>query len=258
MAEPVTDFYDGLSPEYRDNMGWDWETAVRKEGASLDRFLASEVGRPGPYSLLDCSCGIGTQAIGLALQGHRVHATDLSPVSIDCAWREATNLGVAMTFGVADFRNLSAAVSDIFDVVITCDNSIAHCLNDDDLAAALASMKTRLKPGGLLLVSVRDYDALVVDKPRFNNQHVHDRPDGRRVVFQVWDWAGDGRRYRIHQFLIKETGGHYELKHFETELRALRRDEVMAAVRGAGYAEVHWHVPEASGYYQPIVTARNQ
>jgi len=258
MADPVTAFYDRLSPEYRDNMGWDWEAAVRGEGASLDRFLANEVGRRGPYSVLDCSCGIGTQAIGLALQGHQVHATDLSPVSIDCARREATDHGVAMTFGVADFRNLSAAVSDIFDVVISCDNSIAHCLDDDDLAAALASMKTRLKPGGLLLLSIRDYDALVVDKPRFNNEHVHDRPDGRRVVFQLWDWASDGRQYRNTQFLIKENDGGYELKHFETELRALQRDEVMTAVQNAGYEEATWHVPEASGYYQPIVTARNQ
>ena len=192
MAKPVTEFYDRLSPEYRDNMGWDWEAGCTREGASLDRFLAKQVGRQGPYSVLDCSCGIGTQAIGLALQGHRVHATDLSTVSIDCARREAANLGVAMTFGVADFRELSAAVSDTFDVVLTCDNSIAHCLKDEDLDAALTSMKTRLNPGGLLLISLRDYDALVVDKPRFNNEHVQDRPDGRRVVFQLWDWASDG------------------------------------------------------------------
>ena len=257
MTNPVTEFYDGLSPEYRDNMGWDWEATVRKEGALLNRFLASVMGREGPYALLDCSCGIGTQAIGLALQGHQVHATDLSPVSVDCAQREANNLGVSMTFGVADFCELGATICDTFDVVITCDNSIAHCLNDDDLAEALASMKTRLKPGGLLLLSVRDYDALVVDQPRFNNEHVQDRPDGRRVVFQLWDWASDGRRYRMNQFLIKETDGRYDFKHFETELRALQRDEVIAAVQGVGFEEVSWHHPEASGYYQPIVTARN-
>ncbi len=258
MAKPVTEFYDGLSPEYRDNMGWDWEAGVREEGAALDRFLAKQVGRQGPYSVLDCSCGIGTQAIGLALQGHQVHATDLSPVSVDCARRESTGFGVAMTFGVADFRELSDTISDTFDVVISCDNSFAHCLHDVDLAAALASIKTRLKPGGLLLLSIRDYDALVADKPQFNNEHVQDRSDGRRIVFQMWDWASDGRRYRVHQFLIKENDGRYELKHFETELRALRRDEVMAAVRDAGYEEVCWHIPEASGYYQPIVTARNR
>ena len=257
MTKSVTEFYDRLSFDYRHNMGYDWEAEMRWDGASLDRFLAKQLGGRGPYSVLDCSCGIGTQAIGLALQGHQVYATDLSPVSIDCARRESTALGVEITFGVADFRRLSETISDTFDVVLSCDNSFAHCLEDDDLAAALASIKTRLKPGGLLLLSIRDYDALVVDKPRFNSEHVQDRPDGRRIVFQVWDWASDGCSYRNRQFLIKETDGHYEIKHFETELRALLRDEVMTAVRGAGYEDARWHVPEASGYYQPIVTARN-
>ena len=258
MSKSITDFYDRLSLLYHHNMGWDWDSAVREEGALLDRFLADGIGRPSPYSVLDCSCGIGTQAIGLALQGHQVHATDLSEVSVDCARQEAAELGVDMTFGVADYRNLDAAVADTFDIVLSCDNSIAHCLSDNDLSAALISMKTRLNPGGLLLLSVRDYDALIVDRPRFNNEHVQDRPDGRRVVFQVWDWDSDGRRYGIHQFLILENDGSYELKHFETKLRALRRDEVMAAIRDAGYEKVRWHAPEVSGYYQPIVTARNQ
>ena len=258
MSKPVTDFYDRLSPEYRHNMGWDWEAVMREEGATLDRFLESQVGRPGPYALLDCSCGIGTQAIGLALQGHQVHATDLSTVSVDCARQEAAHLDVDMTFGVADYRELGAVVSATFDVVLSCDNSIAHCLGDDDLAAALASMKSRLKPGGLLLISLRDYDALAADKPRFNNEHVQDRPDGRRVVFQLWDWAGNCRQYHNTQFLIRANDGGYELKHFETELRALLRDEIMAAVQEAGFDDARWHSPKTSGYYQPIVTARKQ
>ena len=32
MAKPVTEFYDSLSPEYRYNMGWDWEAVMREEG----------------------------------------------------------------------------------------------------------------------------------------------------------------------------------------------------------------------------------
>lgn len=258
MSKSVTEFYDRLSLLYRHNMGWDWDAAVREEGAQLSRFLAEQAGHSGPVSVLDCSCGIGTQAIGLALQGHRVHATDLSEVSIDCARREATELGVNITFGVADYRDLGAVVADTFDVVISCDNSIAHCLGDADLAAALASMKSRLKPGGTLLLSLRDYDALVADRPRFNNEHVQDRPDGRRIVFQLWDWAEDGHHYRVHQFLIKGVERSYEINHFETNLRALLRAEIIAAVREAGYREIRWHVPAESGYYQPIVTARNQ
>ena len=258
MATPITDFYDRLSPEYRHNMGWDWEAVMRTEGKTLNRFLEQQVGRPGPYALIDCSCGIGTQAIGLALQGHQVHATDLSTVSIDCARKEATELGVAMTFGVADYRKLEETVSNTFDVVLTCDNSIAHCLQDEDLDTALNSMKARLNPGGLLLISLRDYDALMVDKPRFNNEHVQDRPDGRRIVFQLWDWAGNGREYHNTQFLIKAINGGYQLKLFETDLRALLKKEILAAVQNAGFEDVCWHMPEESGYYQPIVTARNQ
>ena len=198
----MTDFYDRLSPVFHHNMGYDWEAGMRWEGEWLDHFLAEQLGGPGPWSVLDCSCGIGTQAIGLALHGHQVHATDLSPVSVDCAQRESTEFGVTITFGVADFRNLSETISATFEVVISCDNSFAHCLHDDDLSAALASIKERLKPGGLLLLSIRDYDALIADKPTFNSQHVEDKPDGRRIVFQVWDWANDGCSYRLNQFLI--------------------------------------------------------
>ena len=258
MIDPVVDFYDRISLEHHHNMGFDWEASVREEGDALDRFLTDQMRLPGPYSVLDCTCGIGTQAIGLALHGHRVHAADLSPVSIDCARKEAADFGVSMNFTVADFRALGATISDSFDAVISCDNAIAHCLEDDDLTAALASMKTRLKPGGLLLLSLRDYDALIADKPRFTSQHVQDRPDGRRIVFQLRDWSSDGRRYRAHQFLIKQIDDGYELKHFETEHRALLRNEIMVAVLSAGYEDAHWHGPEASGYYQPIVTARNR
>lgn len=257
MSTLVTDYYDRLSLLYHHNMGWDWDAAVREEGAQLSRFLAEGMKSPAPYAVLDCSCGIGTQAIGLALQGHAVHATDLSSVSIECAKEEARKLGVDMTFGVADFRRLEESVEDKFDIVLSCDNSISHCLTDADLSAALSSIKSRLNPGGLLLLSVRNYDSLVADQPRFNNEHVQDREDGRRIVFQLWDWDDDGRRYKVNQFLIRQHDGNFEVNHFETRLRALLRDELLTAIRNAGYEKVRWHVPEESGYYQPIVTARN-
>ncbi len=255
MAEPVTEYYDNLSPEYRDNMGWNWEKTMREEGSTLSRFLESQIARPGPWDLLDCSCGIGTQAIGLALQGHRVHATDLSPISIENAQQEASRLGVTMTSSVADYRKLEDSVVDMYDVVLTCDNSIAHCLTDEDLGAALSSMRARLNPGGVLIVSLRDYAELVSEKPRFNNEHVQDKEDGRRIVFQLWDWASSGDRYHNHQYLIREFEGSHEVKHFATELRALLKDEIMTAVSAAGFSETRWHTPEQTGYYQPIVTA---
>lgn len=256
MSDPATDFYDALGPLYHDNMGWDWDAVMRNEGTLLGEFIGQRLSSGGPYAVLDCACGIGTQAIGLALQGHRVHGTDLSPVSVGCAQSEATRLGVDMTFNVADYRNLGETVASLFDVVMACDNSIAHCLGDVDLVAAAASMKSRLRPEGLLVLSIRDYDALVEDRPQFNNEHVQDRKDGRRVVFQVWDWEDDAGSYLMHQFLIRETDAGFETNHFQTKLRALRRHELIAALEDAECNDIRWHPPNETGYYQPIVTAR--
>ena len=39
------------------------EASVRRQGEILDRLIAGRMGPP-PHTVLDCACGIGTQAIG--------------------------------------------------------------------------------------------------------------------------------------------------------------------------------------------------
>jgi tRNA/tmRNA/rRNA uracil-C5-methylase (TrmA/RlmC/RlmD family) len=46
---------------------------LRRQGAALDALTGRE-----RAAVLDCACGIGTQALGLALRGHRVVGTDVS------------------------------------------------------------------------------------------------------------------------------------------------------------------------------------
>ncbi|MEU2630611.1 class I SAM-dependent methyltransferase, partial [Kitasatospora sp. NPDC007106] len=68
--DPVAGFYDGLAAGYH-LIYADWEAGIRRQGAALDALLTDRLGS-GPADVLDCACGIGTQAIGLALRGHRV------------------------------------------------------------------------------------------------------------------------------------------------------------------------------------------
>ena len=69
----------------------DWEASVRRQGQTLDRFIKTQF-NPTPMSLLDCSCGIGTQAIGLALHGYKILATDLVPSAVDRVTTEAKRI----------------------------------------------------------------------------------------------------------------------------------------------------------------------
>lgn len=254
MEESVRAFYDQIADHYH-LLFADWRASVERQAMVLDQLIRNEIG-PGPHAILDCACGIGTQAIGLAWLGHRVHATDLSSAAIARAKREAEAAGVAVSFGVADMRELEAEVSGTFDVVLACDNALPHLLRDADLRMAIANMAGKLRPDGLLLTSIRDYDRLIAHQPRSEQPRVFDDPDGRRITFQIWDWAADGRSYVLHLFILQQLGTEWHTTCASTEYRALQRAELDAALLAAGLERLRWHEPDDSGYYQPIVTAR--
>jgi glycine/sarcosine N-methyltransferase len=254
MADSVLDFYDQLAEDYHLIFA-DWRSSIARQGEVLDRLLGAALG-PGPHSLLDASCGIGTQALGLASLGHRVHATDLSPASVQRAANEASALGVPLTTGVADLRTLDTQVPGTFDAVLSCDNALPHLITDEDLHAATRAVLAKLRPGGVFLATLRDYDKLLEERPQATEPQVIDSPQGRRIVFQVWDWAEDGRTYSLSLFIVRQRGEQWETTQQRTVYRALRRTELDEALWAAGFTHIHWHTPEQSGFYQPVVIAR--
>ncbi|MEA2585579.1 MAG: hypothetical protein QOF33_3664 [Thermomicrobiales bacterium] len=256
MTSEPSNFYDGLADDYH-LIFPDWDRAVMWQSEVLDRLIGNELGT-GRHSILDCACGIGTQAIGLALRGHRVHATDLSSRSVERARHEAHRLGASLTFGVADLRGLATQVEDTFDVVLACDNALPHLLNDDDLDRAAAGMASRLRQGGLLLATIRDYDRILAKPPTGEGPRVFDGATGRRIVFQIWDWAPDGRGYDLHLFLLRREGEGWNTSEHIARYRALRREDLGGALELAGLSDIRWLMPEESGYYQPIVMARKR
>ena len=65
MADVVRDFYDQLAGNYH-LMFEDWEASVARQAAALAPLLERECGPAVSVRVLDCACGIGTQALGLA------------------------------------------------------------------------------------------------------------------------------------------------------------------------------------------------
>jgi glycine/sarcosine N-methyltransferase len=254
VDESVQSFYDNLAASYH-LVYADWPGSVRRQGVALDRILRAELGDQS-WSVLDASCGIGTQTIGLALKGHTVHGTDLSPVSIERARQEARAWGVTVTYGVADLRDLPGQVSGIFDAVLSCDNALPHLLDDDDLRHAASGLFAKLRPGGLLIASIRDYDAILADPPRTTLPNVTAGPEGRQIVFQVWDWAKDRRSYVLNLFVVRQAGTNWQTDCFVTSYRGLGRHELSEVLTVVGFEQIGWRLPEESGFFQPLVTAR--
>lgn len=253
--DEVQGFYDSLTAHYH-LLFADWDAAVRRQGAVLDRLIADLAGS-GRKRILDAACGIGTQAIGLALQGHEVTGTDLSPAAVARAGREAARLGAALYVRAADLRCVQESVQGPFDVVCVLDNALPHLRGDGEIASALRALAELLAPGGLLLASVRDYDTLLTERPRLVQPRVLEEADGYRIVFQVWDWDGDGASYAVHQYLVQHgTAGTPQARVFSGRYWPVTRARLSALAEGADFAAYRWFDPDATGFHQPILAAR--
>ncbi len=250
MASSVRDFYDALAADYHLVYGDRWDDAVVQQSAVLDGLIRAV--RSEAADVLDCSCGIGTQAIGLALRGHRVHGTDISERSLERARAEAARLGADVSFGAADFRDL-ATVAKTYDVVISCDNALPHLVEESEIAGALRAMRSKLRPGGTVIVSIRDYDK---ERPPPPPPYVLAGPP-RRLVVRMHDWdAPDSPLYTVRFFFLTDTEDGWAMTHHAARYRALPRAELEAAVVDAGFEDLAWREADETGYHQPIVTAR--
>jgi glycine/sarcosine N-methyltransferase len=243
----VAGFYDGFAADYHLVYGDRWDDAVAQQGAALDRVIREA--RPDARDVLDCSCGIGTQAIGLARRGYRVTGTDVSERSLERARVEAERLGATLSLGVADFRDLGPVAGD-FDVVLSCDNAVPHLLDDADVGLALRAMRSKVRPGGLLVIGVRDYDQPLVERPPVL---VPGPP--RRLLVRVHDWdAPDSPFYSVRFFVLEEDGD-WTLAHHAGRYRAISTTALTRIAEEAGFADVAWRTGAAAGYHQPVMTA---
>lgn len=259
METGAAGFYDAMAEHYHLIFD-DWDAAMGRQGAALDAVLREEMGA-GPLRILDCSCGIGTQALALARCGHRVTGSDVSAGAIERARREAVRRGLRMDFFVSDMTNLNEVPEQGFDVVATLDNALPH-LSPEELSAAARAMRGKLREGGILMATIRDYDELMVRKPSLMPPFFHGAAGERRIVHQVWDWT-DSENYVVHLYITLETQSGWETHHFAGRYRALQRAELTRALEDAGFSGVRWRLPEASdgrprrpGLNLPMVTAR--
>ncbi|MEV0779954.1 class I SAM-dependent methyltransferase [Streptomyces sp. NPDC050433] len=250
----VAHFYDELADDYH-LIYSDWDASIRRQGDALDAVIDQ-----GRAEVLDCSCGIGTQAIGLALRGHRVTGTDISPRAAARAAREAARRSLSLRTAAADMRRLPFP-DGRFDTVVCADNSLPHLLTEQDAHAALAEMRRVLRPAGQLLVSTRPYDDLLRDRPASTPPQVHriaDHADGeeRTITFQLWHWHDDGEHYDLEHFQLRPADGEWHVQVRRTTYWALGRDQLAGLVAEAGFVRSGWRTPQETGFFQPLLVAR--
>jgi SAM-dependent methyltransferase len=231
----------------------DWNKAIEQQGDALNGVISNFVGS-APLSILDVSCGIGTQALGLAALGHHVTASDLSAAAVDRARKEAVTRGLNIKFRVADMRNCAETHGSGFDVVLSADNSLPHLLGEDQIRVALQEFYRCLRQGGVAVVNLHNYQE---DEDRSSPQMwpYGFRYDGsdRYFVFQTRDWSNDA--YDVGMYFVREerAGIPASVTAGLSRYYAITVDRLMSLFREVGFTDVQCL---DKILHQPIVVGR--
>ena len=176
-------FYDNMASQY-DKLFLDWNATTQEQAVILNRIFNNN-GFSTSAHILDCACGIGTQAIGLAALGYPVTASDISDGELVEAKVRAESQGVSIRFEHADFCALADTFSEQFDIVIAMeDNALPHMLTGEALETAVRSITGQIKQGGIFVASIRDYDSLLENK-RYPQRRINES------AFIQWLQSGD-------------------------------------------------------------------
>lgn len=244
-------FYNNLATQY-DKLFLDWNTTTLEQALILDKIFR-DYGFDRSAEILDCACGIGTQAIGLAAMGYAVTSSDISQGELAEARERAQTKNLQIPFVQADFCALAETFQQQFNIIIAMDNALPHMLSADALNLAIKSIVSQLAENGIFVASIRDYDALLAEKPPYSPPYIHQTAQGQRVSFQTWKWEGDN--YRLVQYIIDDEDT-LQTSKFVCEYRATRREEMTRLLLANGCSSVEWLFPEKTDFYQPIVVAR--
>jgi SAM-dependent methyltransferase len=195
------------------------------------------------------------RSVWLEYAGYDIEGTDISILEIERAPRESLKRKLDIQFRIDDMRLLATCEAGKYGAVIAFDNAIPHLDSDEDVAQAFAAMRRALRSGGHIFVSLRDYGALMAQRPTVTPPAMFMDSGLRRIVHQVWDWHDD-RRYSVHLYITLQTGDTgWTSQHFVGHYRAITTDEIAAHITNAGFENVRILSPRATGYYQPIVIA---
>jgi SAM-dependent methyltransferase len=151
---------------------------------------------PATGRVLDCACGIGLLAAGLARAGYDVHASDISPEMV------ARTRALGLDARVCAWEDLPPSAD--FDAVLCVGNSLAHAR---DRRAALSAMAGALRPGGVLVLTSRNWEREVAAGTRLEiGGRLVERGGRRAIIAAAWTVGAGTLTYEVAVSILGEDG----------------------------------------------------
>ena len=187
--------YDDFSADY--DRFVNWGDRLVAEIPFIESNLAEiKHTRSGCLSVLDAACGTGMHAIELARRGYRAAGADQSRMMVQKAKINAEEAAGTISFKTAGFAKLAKAFTDEkifpFDALMCLGNSLPHLTSHAMIQKALADFAACLKPGGLLILQNRNFDAVMASQERWIRPQSRISEKEEWLFLRFYDFDPDG------------------------------------------------------------------
>jgi SAM-dependent methyltransferase len=202
-------------------------------------FMENQLKEAGARRVLDAACGTGMHAIALAQRGYEVAGADLSTGMIEHARTNAEASGSCVQFQEAGFGELKPAFGGkVFDAVFCLGNSLPHLLTLGQLSAALADFADCLKPGGIVLIQNRNFDAVMKKRERWMEPQIAREGQSEWLFLRFYDFESDGLLTFNVVTLRREGANVWTQSVMATRLRPFLLEEMNSALGAAGFKSI--------------------
>ena len=217
---------------------------VARECGVIVTWLIERGVRPGAV-LLDAGCGTGRYSIELSRRGYVVHGIDASPELIAEANRAAGTRSGSASFTVG---NILALPANRYDAIL-CRGVLNDFLKDSDRHDVFVGFARALRPAGILILDVREWEATALRKarePLFRKSVLTDH--GKLTFTSVTQLDSENQRLLISERHTLGDGREERWYDYSFVMRCWTRDEVQFHLRTCGFTSVDWF-----GAYDPAI-----
>jgi len=146
-------------PSHYDKEAGHYDAFNEENSKLVNRILESTLNKYGVKTVLDLSCGTGSQVFWLAKRGYEVIGCDINSKMLKVATSKAREEQLNVKLLSGDMRTLKVGK---FDAVITIFNAVGH-LTKFDFEIAMRNIRRNLKDGGLYVFDINNLSYLMKD-----------------------------------------------------------------------------------------------
>ena len=222
--------YDSLSSDYDRFVNWQNRLSIELP------FILEHINAVNARSILDAATGTGMHAITLAQLGYKSAGADLSVGMVERARTNAISAGVQVQFEIAGFGSLAKVFeAHSFDALLCLGNSLPHLLSAAKLEACMHDFITCLRPGGILIIQNRNFDAILAGHERWMEPQSHTEGQTDWIFQRFYDFDPDGL-LSFNMVTLKRTApGDWTQKVVSSRLRPLLEEDLTSALSEAGF-----------------------